>query len=137
MIKKILIILGLILLPTTLVFAQDSFFPCSGADCDLCDLGIVINKLIKLAVQFSFIVATIAGVVAGGMIIFGGSNPAYIAQGKAAILGAVIGLAIVLSAWIMIDSVFKILVGDEAAQTQKIGQPWYELQCPEFAKQPR
>jgi hypothetical protein len=119
---------------TAPVFAQDSFFPCSGADCTICHLGIVINKLIKYAVQFAFVAATIATLIGGGYIMFGGSNPGYLETGKKAIYGAVIGLIIILSAWIVVDTIFKILVGGEAEQIQKIGQPWNELQCPEFAR---
>ena len=134
MLKKLLIILSLIIIPTSLAFAQDSFFPCSGVDCTICDLGLVLNKLVKYAVQFAFVAATIAALIGGGYIMFGGSNPSYVETGKNAIRGAVIGLIIVLSAWILVDTIFKVLVGGEVEQTQKIGQPWYELQCPEFLK---
>ena len=132
--KKLFIIIILILLPVSLALAQDSFFPCSGADCTICDLGLVLNKIVQLAVQFAFVAATITALVGGGYIMFGGSNPSYIQTGKNAIYGAVIGLIIVLSAWIVVDTIFKVLVGGEAEQTQKIGQPWYELQCPKFAR---
>lgn len=133
MLRKIPLVIALVLFPTTIVLAASSFFPCSGFDCTLCDLGIVINNLIKLAVEFGAAAATVAVLAGGAMIAFMGDQSSWREKGKQTIFGAVIGLAIVLSAWVLVDSVFKVLVGDTGEQTNKIGQPWNQLQCPSFA----
>ncbi len=123
-------ILSLILF-ANLAFAQSGLLPCQGLDCTVCDLGVLINNLITYAVQFAFLAAVVATFGGAAFIMASRGNEGRLTRGKQIIWAAAVGLAIVLSAWIIIDTVFKYaLVRDE---NSKFG-PWNQLQCPEFFK---
>jgi hypothetical protein len=112
---------------TNVAFAQDGLLPCTGLDCDICDLGAVFNKLIIYAIEFASIAAIVITFWGGFKMLMSAGNEEAVKTGKRMIWGAAVGLAIVLSAWIVVDSIFKILAGGNS----RLG-PWNQLQCPEF-----
>jgi uncharacterized membrane protein YhdT len=91
--------------------------------CSLCD-GI------KLLANITDFLATISIILAGGLVIYGGIRillpPGDAAQNfqnaKKIITMAVFGVIIVLSSWIIVNSVLHILTG-------KPDFPWSEISC--------
>ncbi len=63
------------------------------------------TKLIKFLLGLIVIVAVIAIVIAGFRMITGGANPSQIAQAKRAIIWAIVGLAVALFSFAIIEMV--------------------------------
>lgn len=126
MLKIFTILFGLIAF-TSIAFAQNGLLPCTGLDCNICHLGVVFNTLVTYAVQFSFVAATVVAFWGGWKIMVSRASEEAVKSGRQAIVAAAVGLAIVLSAWIIVDSIFKLLTGGNSP----LG-PWNQLQCPEF-----
>jgi hypothetical protein len=80
--------------------------PCTSL-CDLIDTAInVIYFGMTLAL---FVIAPVVIVIGAIMIMLGGANPEMLAKGKKAIVGAVIGIAIVLCAYLIVNTVITVL----------------------------
>lgn len=126
MLRSTLTIISLTLF-AKFALAQDGLLPCTGLDCTICDLGVVFNTLVTYAVQFSFVAATVVAFWGGWKIMASRASEEAVKSGRQAIVAAAVGLAIVLSAWIIVDSIFKLLTGGNST----FG-PWNQLQCPEF-----
>lgn len=124
---KIFIISFGILAISNFALAQDGLIPCTGLDCDICDLGAVFNKLVIYAIEFASIAAVVITFWGGFKMLTSAGNEDAVKTGKQMIWGAAVGLTIVLSAWIIVDSIFKLLTGGDS----RLG-PWNELQCPAF-----
>jgi hypothetical protein len=73
---------------------------------NLCDLVGTFINIIYLAMSIAiFIIAPISVAVGGIMIMFSGANPGLLEQGKKVLTGAVIGLAIVLCSYLIVNTV--------------------------------
>ncbi|MBI5147665.1 MAG: transglycosylase SLT domain-containing protein [Parcubacteria group bacterium] len=104
---------------------------CSGPQCTICDLlktgSNIINFFIKLAIPL----AVIFIIYGGFMIMTAGPSESRAGEGRKVLTSAVVGIAIVLGSWLILNTVFLIL----NAQTPT---PWNKIQCaasgPDFGK---
>jgi hypothetical protein len=77
---------------------------------NLCDLiETVINVVYLLMSIAIFVIAPILVVWGGIMIMFAGANPGTLETGKKILLGLVIGIAITLLAYLLINTVLSVL----------------------------
>lgn len=132
-----LLIVGVLLIAPS--FANAQFGPlinpdqCSGTlsfppgekYCTLCDglnvLKTGMNMLIKLGLAVAVLMVTYGGI----LIAVGGANPGKIEEGRKMITGAIVGFAIALLAWLIINQVFYLIVTDSVT-----GRPWNQITCP-------
>jgi len=77
--------------------------------CSLCDL-------ISVGIRFTQILLGLTGVAALAMFVYGGmlmitayGNEKRVADGKNTIIAAVIGIVIILTAWILVNTVYQAL----------------------------
>lgn len=97
----------------------------TGLGCQLCDLVRLADRLVYWMVLFSFGIATLLFIYGGYFIMFYGASEHLYAQGKQIILGTVVGLMIVLTSWIIINTIFSVLIDDN----NKMFRPWSAIQC--------
>lgn len=77
---------------------------------NLCDLINTFINIVYFAISIAiFIVAPISFVVGGIMIMLAGANPGMLETGKKVLTGAVIGLAIVLCSYLIVNTVLWAL----------------------------
>ncbi len=88
--------------------------------CDLYKLGRDIIDFIMIGL--SPILATLFFVIAGVMMMLGGSNPGMLAQGKRIFKDTMIGLLIVMMAWLITNTIIQSLAATTV--TLPNGQQW-------------
>jgi hypothetical protein len=143
--KKIIITIGVIVVLslgiTSNVFAQgtsgfwtpgDPLVPCGTSTtlpCTRCDLF----KLLRNIVDFLLIglmppVAILLFIVGGLMIILGGANPGMISRGKSIFWSTFIGVLIILSAWLITNTLIQSIASSQGT--------WWQFTCTETIVQP-
>jgi hypothetical protein len=101
----------LILMAPTTVFAR-GVVPCGGHDepqCNICHLAVGIDKILEKLMGWIAIVAVVIIVVAGITYIVSAGNQGMITMAKTALKNTLIGVAIALSAFVLIHFVLKAI----------------------------
>jgi hypothetical protein len=104
------LIAGLAFVPAK-VFGQDSgqIVPCSGADCDLEQLGILFNRVVNTLIQIGVGFATIAFVYAGFLYITSAGDTGKHDQAKRIFWTVAKGLLIILIAALVVKFIFATI----------------------------
>ncbi len=97
---------------------------CTTGGCTTCDLVVLAQNIINFLIFAAIVVAVYLIVNAGILLITSGGNQSSIGKAKSMIRSGVIGLIVCISAWLLIDTVMKVLYDSE-----EFG-PWNELVCP-------
>ena len=108
--------------------AGTGFIPCSGTTCSPCHLVVLFNTVLKWFLTIAFLIFAIVALVAGIKLVTQG-NPGALADAKKSFLNAFIGLIIILSAFLIVDTLMRYLVR-EGGNIQGYG-PWQEVKCAE------
>lgn len=113
------------------VLAADGLVPCgkSGQEmCTLCDLLKGFHGIIQYIMKISVVVALTTFTLAGSSyaISFGGQKEIELAKG--AMKNAVIGLVIILTAWILVNTVFLILGANTNLGVSQASS-WWQFEC--------
>jgi hypothetical protein len=90
--------------------------------CTFCDALVVTQNIIKLLLEFATIAATVMIVVGALMMMFAAGSEERFATGKKTILNAVIGLAIALASWLIVNILLQFLSGTP-------NLPWNQINC--------
>lgn len=130
--RRILIIiavLGLLLVPATAeAVSWIPLVPCgsTGQDsCTPCHLFQTAKNLIDLVLYgITGPIAAFMIVLAGGMMLLGGGNPAMFSQGKTMLTNTLVGVLIILLSWVLTNFLIKSLI--RGGQ----GDNWNEFTCP-------
>lgn len=101
-----------------------------GKGCTLCHIGVMVINITDffmyaIAIPAAGLLMAIGGIT---LLVSGGSET-LATRGKDTMRYAVIGLAIVLLAWLAVDTIFKVLTGDQRGfrgVVQELG-PWNEF----------
>ncbi len=90
--------------------------------CTFCHSIVVTRNIINLLVNFSAALS-IALIVWGALkIITSSGKPQLLQEGRKTIMSAVVGLLIVLGAWVIVNTLLHIIVGE-------VSFPWSQIQC--------
>jgi len=122
----------LLILPGSAKAAESTFFgPIVPAECQSCPCGFagvleIMRHLMNFAVTLGVIVLTIMIAWGGLMYILSVANPENRRQANATITGALIGIALVLSSWLIIDFVMRTLYSGPDGSEGKFG-PWNSI----------
>jgi hypothetical protein len=114
--KLILPLVAFILLTApTLVSAQGlaSFAGCTGTDCSACNVVSMTNELIKWLIGITFMLFAVLCAWAGFGLVTSGGNQGELDAAKDKFTNAIIGLIIILSAWLIVDTIMRGLVGND------------------------
>jgi len=94
--------------------ANGGLVPCSGLDCDFCDLFKLGENVFTFAIfNVALPIAVIFVIYGGFKIMTAGSSPEKVSEGRKIIQAAAIGILIVLLAWLFVDTILNILAGQE------------------------
>lgn len=126
-----LIIAGVLLAPA--IASAVSWFPIvpcgvGGAPaCTSCDLFKTFKNVIDLVLYgITGPIAAFMIVWAGGMMLLGGANPKLYSQGTTMLKNTLIGVAIILGAWLFTNTLIKTLGTGSASDS------WFTFSCPKF-----
>lgn len=133
MIKNIGLILGVfvfVVLSTSIASAADVnssyLVPCDGVDCSLCSLVKMVNVIILWLFGIIFLIFAVIMFIAGWGLITSGGNQVALNDAKTKFQNAIIGLLIVMAAWLLIDTIMKGLLGGVG---EIDGKPWETVEC--------
>lgn len=126
--KSILFVaLLLLVLPTDVVTAQGGFVTCSGTDCSACNFVQLLNLLIQWLLGIVFVVFAALMTVAGFGLVTSGGNQAALDAAKSKFTNAIIGIIIMLAAWLIVDTLLRGTLAGGGVITG--WGPWAEVQC--------
>ena len=129
--KKIIKIIGSIsifFLLSPLITGAAGLVPCGGPGdpCTACDLLVLAQNVLEFALKMAFLII-IGFIVYGGFRwIFSLGKEENLKAGQQIITNAIIGLIIILTAWIIVNTVFWFIAqagGDDYTGT------WYHIEC--------
>ena len=88
----------------------DRIVPCDGVDCNLCHLAQLAQNLLNTGIFVAVFLSAILFAYAGWLYL---SNQAVgeVERAKKIFLDVVLGLVLVLGAWILVDTLMKALLG--------------------------
>lgn len=88
--------------------------PCKGLDCDFCDLLKLIDNVFYFAIYKIVIPLVVIMIIYGGFVIMtAGDSTDKVAQGRKIIQSSIIGVVIVLGAWMIIDQILTVIATGE------------------------
>jgi hypothetical protein len=114
--------------------ASAQFVTCDGfnVECTACNLVEMVNKGIVALFSVVGLIFAIIMMKAGFGLVTSGGNTAALNAAKSAFQNALIGLLIVMAAWLIVDLVMRTLVkgdGDLGAAGFTGWGPWSKVQC--------
>jgi hypothetical protein len=119
----------LILSPTlTSAATFGGFVTCEGSGCSACNLVDMINKIIFWLFGAVFVIFAVLMAVAGFGLVTSGGNQSALDAAKSKFQNAIIGIIIIMSAWLIVDTVMKGLLAGGTGSIAGFG-PWAEVQC--------
>jgi hypothetical protein len=101
-----------------------NFIPCSGTTCSACHFVALANKIIAWLIGILAIIFAAMMVWSGFRLVISGGNEAAKTAAKSSLTNAVVGILIVLGAWVLIDTIMKTLVKEDSG----FG-PWNSIPC--------
>jgi len=137
--KKLFILITLFALFIPVLTKAASLVPCGLSEddpdtpminettsCTACDLLVLFQNILKFALEIAFLI--VIGFIAYGGFrwIFSGGNEANIKAGQQIMTNAIIGLLIILCAWLIVNTVFWLIEtigGDDYTGT------WFKIEC--------
>jgi len=115
-----------------LVTGAAGLVPCGGPNenaCGACDLLVLVQNVLEFALKMAFLVI-IGFIVYGGFRwIFSLGKEENLKAGQQIITNAIIGLVIILSAWIIVNTVFWTI--KQMGGKDYTGN-WFHIECSEF-----
>lgn len=115
--------------------------PCEGINCGETDFYQLIMNVIEFAIKYlAFPLVVLFFLWGGFLLLTSGGSPNRVEQGKKAIMGAVIGLVIVLSSVVVIHTFFTFFVDKKVCES-KLGLAaeggLWTVQCKNVVEQAR
>lgn len=124
------VLLGGFFFATTNVSCAAGLVPCDGLDCTTCDFATLANNIIKVLFGFVALIFGVMMLVAGFGLVTSGGNPAALNDAKSKFTNAIIGLLIMMSAWLLVDTLMRaLLVGDNGEIQIGGWGPWSQIRC--------
>ncbi|MBU1015160.1 hypothetical protein KKI17_01830 [Patescibacteria group bacterium] len=101
---------------------------CGGAGdaCQLCDIFVLFQRLFNfLLVPILPVLATALALYGGFLLLTAGGNPSQVTQAKGVLFAVVVGIVIVLGAWVLINTLMTVL---GVAEWVGFGGEWWQVQ---------
>lgn len=100
---------------------------CEGTTCSACHLVDLANNLVTWLIGVITVLFAVLMAVAGFKLVTAGGNPSALQSAKGMFVNGLIGFLIVLSAWLLVDTVMRGLVGSNG-EVEGWG-PWADIHC--------
>lgn len=130
-----LLLLVLLLAPNLSSLEAAGIVPCEGLDCSTCDFISLGNEAIIWLLGIIFMIFAVLMAIAGFGLVTSGGNQSALSAAKSKFQNALIGILIVLSAWLLVDTIMHALLkGDGDLSVFNTGTytgwgPWAQLEC--------
>lgn len=108
---------------------------CTGANCTMCHLVSLGNALILWLIGILFVLFGVVAVIAGFKLVTSAGNPAGKQAAKDRIINALIGIIIVLAAWMIVDTIMQYLDGGTIEYNSN-AMPWNRIECSAIVTDP-
>ena len=132
--KKLIIIFLLLVLFIPAITKAAGLVPCGGPEpekpCTACDLLVLAENVIHFALISAFTIVIILAIMAGFRMIFSGGNEANIKAAQKSLSTALIGLAIILCSYLIVNTVFWLMAKIGGPDSDYTGS-WWKLECTE------
>ena len=109
---------------------------CEGWNCTACNLVDLANGIIKWLIGIVFLVFAVLVAVAGVRMVLSGGSHHALDEAKGMFVNAIIGLVIILAAWLIVDSIMRVLLPNGQLNYGSVTGwlYWSEVQCQEVHK---
>ncbi|MGB9726568.1 MAG: hypothetical protein ACP5OX_00680 [Minisyncoccia bacterium] len=105
--------------------------PCGGPEepeCTICDLLVLLQNIIEFVIRAAFIICIVLIIYGGFRWLLSFGNKDNIAIGQKTIFNALVGLLIVLAAWLIIHTIFWLL-SPKIEGIDNLKSTWFKLEC--------
>jgi len=119
------LLLGTFVVATPSVEAK--IVSCDGVECNTCHVIKTANNILTFFIEVAIYIAGIMFAWGGLLMVMSGGDRGKFEQGKAKMTDAVIGIIIVLAAWLLVDTVLKLVLSDDVQS--KVFGFWNQIQC--------
>lgn len=96
--------------------------PCNGTDCEVCHIAQLAQNLMNTGIFIAVFLSAVLFAWAGWKYLTNAANPGQTGKAKAIFWNVTVGLIIILGAWLLVDTIMKVLVGN----TGVMG-PWNKI----------
>lgn len=130
-----IIITGFALVPIDFVnAAENGLVPDCGAGlidgkgsraCGFCDLISLADRVLAFIVELAVIASAVMFAIVGIVMMVNSGKPEVITKAKSIFGKVFIGLIVVLGAWLLVDTILKIV----SQNTRDLGRPWETFTC--------
>lgn len=112
-----------VLVPTILLAATEPLVPCSGPDCQACHLVELIKNVLDWLIRVMASIIALVFAMGGFKMVTAGGDTGAVSGAREMMKNAVIGFLILLSAWLIVDTILKTFVAG--------AQPgfWAKIEC--------
>ena len=97
--------------------------PCDGPDCGTCELMQFGSNILAFLVKASILFAGLVFAWGGFKMIISAGEASSISEAKSMMTNSIVGIVIVMSAWLLVDTMIKLV-----ADADTLGV-WNEIQC--------
>lgn len=91
---------------------QAQIVPCDGVDCTVGSLMQLANNILKFFVEVAIFIAAIVIAWGGFTMVTAGGDTGKVSKGRELMSNAVVGIIIVLAAFLLIDTIMKLVLKD-------------------------
>ena len=115
-------------LPFARVAMANGLVPeCSGEGgvCTYCDFLALAQNVIKFLMEVSISIGVIFIIYGAVMLMISSGSPEKAQKGKTIVTNAVIGVAIALGAWLIINTIVAVLATGESG----LAENWWQISC--------
>jgi type IV secretory pathway VirB2 component (pilin) len=107
--------------------------PCGGEgepDCNLCHLLVLAQNVLNFAMEMAFLLVVVLIIYGGLRWVFSLGKEENIRAGQKLITNAIIGLIIILAAWLIVNAIFALIVKiGVSPEYYDPNRPWYDIEC--------
>jgi len=107
-----------------------SYFEYTG-ECDVCDFQRLLQRILSFLIAVMTAVAALLFANAGVLYVTSPANPAAVSKAHKIFMNTLVGVLIILSAYLLIDFGMKALLGGERVNEGRVNNigPWNEILC--------
>lgn len=115
----------------TLVGDTGGLVPCSGTDCGTCQIVVLGNRVLRFIIMIMIVGVVLLAAWGGFNLLISGGNPSEYTRAKNMLKNVLIGLILMLVAWLIIDTGMKALLKNSGQVQMSAGQwlPWNQVSC--------
>jgi hypothetical protein len=99
--------------------------PCDGPDCGTCEFVELGNNILRFFITLAVAVAGLMFAWGGFTMVTSAGESGKVSEARGMMTSSVVGLVIVLSAWIFMDTLLKMVLRDDVSQ---LGM-WNKIEC--------